>query len=332
MSQSQQERERVLSGIQPTGELQLGNYFGAVKHWVALQDRYHCFYPIVDYHAITVDYEPEQLKKNTLGMAIDLMASGIDPKRSVLFVQSQVPEHTELAWVFNSVASYGDLTRMTQFKEKSEGAAFVSAGLFIYPILQAADILIYKASKVPVGEDQVQHLELSRRIARRFNRQFGELFPEPEALLSEAPRIMSTADPSKKMSKSLGSKHYIGVMESEDVIWEKIKTAVTDVGLEAAGEQKSPGVDNLFVLLRLTADARTVEKFEQEYANGKLLYQRLKEAVYEHLMATLKPIRERHRELEADLPGVQRILQDGAQRAREIAVRTMAEVRERIGV
>jgi tryptophanyl-tRNA synthetase len=319
----------VLSGIQPTGTLHIGNYFGAVKNYVALQDQYECFYSIVDYHAITVEHDPHELAKNTLEMARDLLACGLDPKKCALFVQSQVPEHTELAWILSAVTSYGDLQRMTQFKEKGETQEFVSCGLFTYPVLQAADILIYKASKVPVGEDQIQHIELARRIARRFNSRFGEIFPEPEALLTEAPRIMSPADPTRKMSKSLGPKHYIALTEPEESIREKIKTAVTDIGPRPQGE-KSPGVANLFLLLKLTAPTEIYERFETDYATGTLKYEPLKRAVADYLVKALEPIRARRAQLKES--EVREILYEGAKRARAVAKKTLEEARERIGV
>lgn len=322
--------ERVFSGIQPTGELHIGNYFGATINYVRLQEKYECIYSIVDYHAITEDYEPRLLPQRTLSMAADLLACGLDPQRAILFVQSHVPEHTELAWIFNCFTPFGDLARMTQFKEKSERHEFVNAGLFDYPVLQAADILLYRASKVPVGEDQVQHLELARRIARRFNSRIENFFPEVEPILSEAPRLMSPADPSQKMSKSLGEKHYIGLMELEDSIYEKIKTAVTDVGPRE--EEMSPGVANLFLILKLSADSGLYEELEGEYREGTLKYVRLKEAVYESLIKKIRPIRERRRELEQDLEGVKRALQEGAAQAREIAQANIREIRRLVGV
>jgi tryptophanyl-tRNA synthetase len=320
----------VLSGFQPTGQLQIGNYYGAVKNAVRLQDQYECFYSIVDYHAITVDHDPQELKKNTLEMAMDLIACGLDPNRCVLFVQSQVPEHTELSWILNAVTSYGDLQRMTQFKEKGEVQEFVSVGLFTYPVLQAADILIYKASKVPVGEDQVQHIELTRRIARRFNARFGEMFPEPDVLLTEALRVMSPADPTRKMSKSLGPKHYIALTEPEESIRDKIKTAVTDIGPRTDTNEKSPGVANLFLLLRLTAPKEIYDQFESDYVRGVLKYEPLKRAVADYLVKALEPIRARRAQLTET--EVREILHEGARKARMVARKTLEEARERIGV
>jgi tryptophanyl-tRNA synthetase len=325
---SSRSQETVLSGFKPTGLLQLGNYLGAVKNCVALQDQYHCFYSIVDYHAMTIDHNPQELRRNTMEMAFDLLACGIDPQRSVFFVQSQVPEHTELAWILSCVTSYGDLQRMTQFKEKGEEQEFVSCGLFTYPVLQAADILIYKASKIPVGEDQVQHIELTRRIARRFNQRFGDLFPEPDPIVGEALRIKSLADPERKMSKSYGDKHTITLTEPESEILKKVKSAVTDTGPQS--QEKSPGVANLFLLLKLMGDAKLYQELESAYTAGTLQYSKLKMAVYDVMMAELKPIRERRAQL--DETGVRKILKAGAEKARDVAQKTLAEARDQIGV
>jgi len=322
---------RIFSGIQPTGDLHLGNYFGAIANWVHQQEEVACVYCIVDYHAITLEHEPAQLRANSLRMAGDLLACGIDPAKAILFIQSDVPEHTELAWILSAVTSFGDLSRMTQFKEKGERQSFISAGLFTYPVLQAADILVYKADRVPVGEDQSQHLELAREIARRFNGRFGETFPEPRTLLTEAPRLMSLADPSKKMSKSLGDDHVVGLFEDPARIAKKVKSAVTDTGPAQAPGVKSPGVANLFLLLRLAAPAAVVEGLEKDYAAGTLKYKALKDALVEHLLAFVAPIQERKRAIDADPGRVARVLAEGADRARAIAQATMREVRERIG-
>jgi len=327
-------KERVLSCIQPTGkgELHLGNYFGAIKNWVRLQNEHDCIYGVVDYHAITSEYDPNQLQENTLEMAMDLIACGIDPDKVILFVQSHVPEHTELCWILFTVTAYGDLARMTQFKQKASEREFVNAGLFNYPVLMAADILVYKATKIPVGRDQEQHIELTREIARKFNAQFGDFFPLPEAIFTRGAKIMSLADPTKKMSKSYGFKHYVGLMEPEDVIRQKIRTAVTDPGPGQDGRWMSPGIENLFTLLELTADASVYKAFEDEYRRGTLKYEKLKDAVFAHLMEELKPIRERKRELERDKEGVKEILRRGAEKARAIAQKNMAEIRKRVGV
>lgn len=320
----------VFSGIQPTGELHIGNYFGAIKNWVELQKKYDCFYCIVDYHAITSDFNPRTLKKDVIALAADLLACGLDPAKCVFFVQSQVPEHTELAWIFGCFTSYGDLTRMTQFKEKAKVAEFVNAGLFNYPILQAADILLYLAQWVPVGEDQLQHLELARRIARRFNNQLGEdFFPEVKPILSKAPRIMSPSDPTQKMSKSLGPSHYIGLLEPEEVIWKKIRTSVTDKGLEE-GMEMTPGVGNLFAILKETADPSVVETFREKHRRGKLLYAELKKVVFESLMVVLKPIRAR-REAMGEEEVILK-LREGREKAAKVAKKNMIRIRELLGV
>jgi tryptophanyl-tRNA synthetase len=325
---------RIFSGIQPTGTLHIGNYFGAIRNWATLQDDYECVYCIVDYHAITIDIDPKMLRAASRNMALDLIACGIDPERAILFVQSAVPEHTELAWIFGCVTSYGDLSRMTQFKDKSANKKFVSASLFTYPVLQAADILLYRADGVPVGEDQVQHLELSRRIARRFNARFGEFFPEPEPIVGKGARIMSLANPTIKMSKSAGDAHYIGVMEDETSIRKKVRSAVTDTGL-TAGEEMSPGVATLFEILELSSemigDTSIVSELKSEFATGKLMYSRLKDAVFESLMEVLRPIQQRRAELEA-AGKVDEILAKGAQKARVIAQENIAKVRELAGL
>ncbi len=321
---------KIFSGIQPTGELHLGNLFGAIQNWVELQEKAECIYSVVDYHALTLQLGDHELARRTLNLAGDLIACGIDPERSILFVQSHVPEHTELAWILDCVASYGDLGRMTQFKDKSDGAEFISVGLFNYPVLQAADILLYRADRVPVGEDQVQHVELSRRIARRFNNLVGEdLFPEIEPMLSPAKRIMSLADPGKKMSKSLGPAHYIGIMEGPDEVWKKVRSAVTDTGGEAS-EAMSPGVANLFAILRSTASEEAIEPLIAAHRDGTLRYKDLKEAVRDHLEATLGPIRERRQALSDD--EIRAALESGAERAGAFARATMTDVRRLIGV
>jgi len=320
---------RIFSGIQPTGTLHIGNYFGAIQRWVELQKGNDCIYCIVDYHALTnEDTVPDDLRQARWDLALDLLACGIDPERSILYVQSDVPEHTELCWILGCVASYGDLTRMTQFKQKSAEQEFINSGLFYYPVLQAADILLFRADHVPVGEDQVQHLEEARRIARRFNFRFGETFPEPEPILGEGARIMSLADPESKMSKSAGPDHYIGLMEPEGSIRKKVRSAVTDVGL-TPGQEMSPGIANLFGLLELVAPREVVEGFRRDHAAGKLLYKNLKETLFDQLMNTLRPIQARRQELAGT---GDEILAAGAERARAIARDTMREVRSRVGL
>ena len=320
---------RVFSGIQPTGALHLGNYFGAIQNWVRLQEEHECIYCVVDYHAITERVAPHELPRRSLRLAGDLVACGIDPERSILFVQSHVPEHTELAWIFSAFASYGDLARMTQFKEKTERIRSANLGLFAYPVLQAADILLYRADAVPVGEDQSQHLELTRRLARRFNQLVGvEFFPEVQTLLSSGKRIMSLADPTSKMSKSLGEKHYVGLMEPAGDIAKKVRSAVTAIGGEKAREL-SPGVENLLTLLGLCGPKALADELRAREIAGKLMYGDLKEAVQEHLLTTLAPIRERR--LELNDACIVKLLQQGAERARALASETIVEVRALIG-
>jgi tryptophanyl-tRNA synthetase len=320
---------RVFSGIQPTGAIHIGNYVGAIRNWVRLQDRHESYFCIVDYHAITIPYEPQKMPALVQDAALDILASGLDPEKCVFFAQSDVPEHTELAWIFNSLASIGALERMTQFKEKSEQYRDnINAGLFTYPVLQAADILLYKAGIVPVGEDQLQHLELTREIARRFNSRFGETFPEPEAALTPAARIMALNDPIRKMSKSIAGS-FISLSDSEAEMRKKIARAVTDVG-PVEGEM-SPGVANLFTLLKAFASADTVRYFEEQYDAGTLRYSELKPAVAEAMVAELNPVRERREELAAHPERVREALDHGAQRARKVAVQTMDEVREKMG-
>ncbi|MCI0347340.1 MAG: tryptophan--tRNA ligase, partial [Chloroflexi bacterium] len=297
----------VLSCIQPTSEMHVGNYFGAVKNWVDLQATNACAYGVVDLHAMTMPYQPERLRENTMRMMLELVACGLDPERTVLFVQSLVPEHTELAWILGCVAAFGDLTRMTQFKDKSGrveaevGAAFISAGLFTYPVLQAADILVYRAHKVPVGKDQDQHLELSRSVARRFNETFAPVFPEPKPLYTETPKIMSLASPEQKMSKSLGAKHYVGLFEDADSIRAKVRSAVTDSGPPADGAEVSPGVANLLEILKACGREAEAAAMTEEYFAGRLRYVHLKDAVAAALIDLSTTLRARRDEIASRL-------------------------------
>jgi tryptophanyl-tRNA synthetase len=330
-------KKRVLSCIQPTGEIHLGNYFGAVKNWVNIQDTYECFYGVVDLHAMTMAYDPKTLKSNSLQMLAELLACGIDPDKSVLFIQSLVPQHTELAWIFNCVASYGELSRMTQFKDKSESIEssgknqFISAGLLTYPVLQAADILIYKADFVPVGRDQVQHLELSRNIAVRFNKMFGEYFPEPLPLLTDIPKLVSLADPTKKMSKSLGEKHYVGLFEEEASIRKKVRSAVTDTG-DQQGDQMSAGVENLFNLIKACDKQEAYDALMNAYKSGSLKYKDLKEITADALVEVTAPFRQRKQELMSDKTYIEKLAVTLSEKARGVAAKTLADVRRLIGL
>jgi tryptophanyl-tRNA synthetase len=323
-------KQRVFSGIQPTGAIHIGNYLGAIRNWVRLQEQYESYFCIVDYHAITIPYEPKEMPARVMEAALDIMAAGIDPERSAFFVQSMVPEHTELCWLFNTLAPMGALERMTQFKEKSEQfRENVNVGLFDYPVLQAADILLYKAGLVPVGDDQLQHLELSREIARKFNRLYGDTFPEPQPALTQATRVMALNDPSKKMSKSLPGS-FVSLSDDDETIRRKVAKAVTDVGPDK--ETMGPGVANLFMLLEQFAPRDVAAHFHAQYEAGTLRYSELKPAVAEHMVAELAPIRERRAALAADPNRAREALYASAARARAVAQATVAEARERMGL
>ncbi len=319
----------IFSGIQPTGALHLGNYLGAIKQWVDLQNEHESIFCIVDYHAMTIEYDPGKLPERISELALDLLACGIDTDKAILFVQSQVPEHTELGWIFNTITPMAELERMTQYKDKSQqNKQNINAGLFTYPVLQAADVLLYKANLVPVGEDQVQHVELMRVIAKKFNKVFGTLFPEPKPLLTKQARVMSLSDPAKKMSKSLGDKHYIALSDSDDVIKKKVRSAVTDTH----GGSRSPGVENLFGILEALGGESLAKELKSRHKKGSLQYSDLKDVVANTIASYLAPIRERRKELEKERERVGEILIDGAARAQKIAQDTMREVREKIGV
>jgi len=327
--------KKVLSAIQPTGDLHLGNYFGAVQNWVKLQDAYDCKYGVVDYHCMTMPYKAASLRENTWKMVFQLLACGV--KVENLFIQSSVPEHVELSWVLSCVCSYGELSRMTQFKDKADQLkdkdkdAMVSAGLFLYPVLQAADILIYHADYVPVGKDQEQHLELSRNIAQRFNAQFEkEYFVHPEPLFTEIPKLLSLADPTKKMSKSLGEKHYVNLFAEEDRIRKQVKSAVTDTGEEQTG--MSPGVKNLFELLIACNERSIHDQLMLDYQNGILKYSALKESVGEALVNLIAPFREKLKSLEENKKQIKEQVKDSSAQIRKVAQQTMKEVRELTGL
>ncbi|MDZ4221850.1 MAG: tryptophan--tRNA ligase, partial [Patescibacteria group bacterium] len=306
-----------------------GNYLGAIKQWTELQDEHECLFCIVDYHALTVAYDPKKLAERIGEIALDLIACGVDPDKATLFVQSQVPEHTELGWIFNTLTPIGELERMTQYKDKSkQHKDNINAGLFTYPVLQAADVLLYKANTVPVGEDQVQHVELMRVIAKKFNKTFGTLFPEPKPLLTESKRVMSLADPTKKMSKSLGDKHYIALSDSDEVIRKKVRSAVT----ATEGGDKSPGVENLFGILEALGGNDLARELKSQRKKGSLQYSDLKDVVANTIIGNLSPIRERRAELEQERSATGEILIEGAKRAQKVARETMREVREKIGV
>jgi tryptophanyl-tRNA synthetase len=323
---------RIFSGIQPSGELHIGNYLGAVKNWVALQQRFEAFYCIVDYHAITVEYEPAALRERTRDMAISILAAGVDPEHAVLFVQSAVPEHTELAWIFNTLTPLGELERQTQFKDKSSRQESIPVGLLTYPVLQAADILLYRADMVPVGEDQLQHLELSREVARKWNARFSPdkpFFPEPKAEVTPTPRVMGL-DGTAKMSKSLGNT--VGLLEEPAAIWEKLKPAVTDPARVRRTDPGTPEVCNIYHLHKAFSPLETVQHVAVQCSTAGWGCIDCKKVLFESITTELTPIRERAAEIRANPATVQTVLRAGAEKARAVASATMREVRERMGV
>jgi tryptophanyl-tRNA synthetase len=323
--------DRIFSGIQPTGELHIGNWLGAVRNWVALQERFDCVYCIVDLHAVTLPYDVPTLAARTRDMAIGLLAAGIDPDRAILFVQSALPEHAELNWLLTTVAPLGELERMTQFKDKAEKMESVPAGFLLYPVLQAADILLYGATKVPVGEDQVQHLELAREIARRWNALFAPedpFLPEPQALLTTAKRIKGL-DGQAKMSKSLGNT--IGLLDSPEEIWQKLRPAATDPARVTRKDPGTPEICNLYALHQHFSPPETVAHVARQCRTAGWGCLDCKRVLADHMIATLAPIRTRAEELQADRAGVDAILARGAERARAIAGPTLDGVKRRMG-
>jgi tryptophanyl-tRNA synthetase len=322
--------KRVLSGIAPSGDFTLGNYLGALRHWVTFQDDNDAFYCVVDLHALTNEIDPAVLRRNSRDAAFNLLAVGLDPKRCAIFVQSQVPEHTRLTWLLECTATMGELRRMTQFKDKSQGNDSVRAGLFTYPVLMAADILLYAADAVPVGDDQRQHLELARELAVRFNHRYGETFTVPEAAIpGAAARIMDLQHPERKMSKSVESPlGTIGLLDSAEEITRKVKKAVTDTDGEVRYDRATkPGVANLLELLA-SATGRT----PQEVATGYTRYGDLKRDVAEALSELLRPVRERRAALEGDPTHVESVLAEGAATAHEVAARTYAAAADAMGL
>ena len=337
---------RVFSGIQPSGTLHIGNYLGAVKNWAGLQRSHESFFCIVDYHAITVPYEPAELRVRTREMALSVIAAGVDPSLCTLFVQSMVPEHTELAWIFNTLTPLGELERQTQFKDKASREESVPAGLLNYPVLQAADILLYRAEFVPVGEDQLQHLELSRDIARKWNSRFDTksvvatvaaalggstpgFFPEPQGLLTPSRRIMGL-DGQNKMSKSLGNT--VGLLEEPEEIWAKLRPAVTDPKRQRRTDPGTPEVCNIYALHKAFSPPATVEHVAIQCSTAGWGCIDCKKVLHESMEVELVPIRLRARELSADPTNIVDALQTGADRARVVAHETMKEVKEKMGL
>ena len=313
----------LISGIKPTGHIHLGNYLGAVKNWVDLQDKYNCSFFIADLHSLTMKINPLELKKQTFDLVVDLLALGINPKKSIFFRQSDVWGHTELGWIFNCLIPVAELERMTQFKDESaKQPDNVNAGLLTYPTLQAADILLYGAQYVPVGHDQIQHLELSRIIARKFNKRYQNFFPEVKPVLSPSPRLMSLNNPQKKMSKSLGEASYIAIRDDQEIIRTKIKKAVTD----------QQGVKNLLELYGYFGDKKLHLQMTKDFSAGQLMNVKLKEELSLAIIQFLEPIQKKIKELEKNPSRVNKILEDGAKKAQKIATKNLKEIRKIIGI
>ena len=321
---------RVLSGIQPSGDLHLGNYLGAIRNWARIQHTADAFHPVVDLHAVTVPQEPGELGRATLRMSQMLMAAGLDPEVCTIFVQSHVREHTECAWLLECTVSFGELSRMTQFKDKSHQQQFISAGLFTYPALQAADIVLYDADEVPVGDDQRQHIELTRDIAERFNSRYGETFKLPEAVIpATGARVMDLQHPTNKMSKSLDSpRGTVDLLDDPSIIARKIKAAVTDSESEVRYDiGAKPGVSNLLSILG-AATGRAPEEAAEDYS----MYGPLKADTADAVVELLRPIQTRFAELEADPAETSRLLKIGADKAQAIAAVTLQRARNNIGL
>ncbi len=321
---------RIFSGIQPSGELHIGNYLGAVRNWVEAQSQHETYICVVDYHAITQAYDPTTLAQKTREMTIGLLAAGIDPDESVLFVQSHVREHTELNWVFASVTPIGELERMTQFKDKSQKQESVLAGLLNYPVLQAADVLLYKADLVPVGEDQVQHVELMREIARKWNARFTSgFFPEPDAQIGAARRIIGL-DGQSKMSKSLGNT--VGILDEPEAIWDRIRPAVTDPARVTRRDPGTPERCNIYSLHKYFSSSETVDDVATKCRTAGWGCVDCKRVLADNIGETFAPLRERAREFTEDPDRVDTVLAQGADKAREVARETMRGVRGAMGL
>ena len=324
-------RQALLSGIQPSGKLHIGNYLGAIKQFVMLQNKYDAYYCVVDEHAITIPQNPKELCRNTLIIAMSYLAAGIDPKKSIIFVQSHVPAHTELGWILNTMTPLGELERMTQFKDKTTKNKEIYAGLFNYPTLMAADILLYQAAAVPVGEDQVQHIELTRALAKRFNNRFGNTFIIPKPLLQKtSARVMALDNPAKKMSKSASSEaSYIALSDTPDQIRRKIKSATTDSEKEIYyNPEKKPGVSNLLAIAT-EFSGKTIKQLEKELSTAS--YATLKEVVAEYIIKDVAPFQKRYAELEKNHDEVIKILREGKENAETVANHTLRDVKEKMG-
>jgi tryptophanyl-tRNA synthetase len=356
-------KQRILSGIQPSGKLHVGNYLGMLQNAVALQEEYETYYMIADLHSLSEDFEPQEKRRQIRELILDMLAAGIDPKQSVVFQQSAVLEHANLAVILNNFTYMGELERMTQFKDKAlkdkiigrqmilkkkqEGTEIsrekitdkeyneilskrANIGLFDYPVLQAADILLYKPDAVPVGEDQRQHIELTRDLAKRFNNRFGETFPVPKGLYTKTPRVMSILDPEKKMSKSLGDSHCVYLSDEPEIIRKKLAKALT--ATDSKSKDMPAGVKNLFLLLKNFGSENEYKKFETKYQSGSIKYQELKEVLAKSVAKFFAPFREKRKQLAENLPAVEKILAQGAEKASAKASITLDEVRAKLGL
>jgi len=327
-----QEKKIILSGIQPSGKLTIGHLTGAISQWIKLQDDYECFYMIADLHSITVPQKPEELRARTLDTVAVYLACGITPEKSTLFVQSHVPAHSQLQWVLNCFTGMGECSRMTQFKEKSQShKENINVGLFAYPILQAADILLYQAEFVPVGEDQKQHLELSRNLAQRFNHHYSETFKIPEPLIPTiGAKLMSLQDPSKKMSKSdENEKNIIFISDTDEQIKDKIKRSVTDSDTVIRAGTDKPGITNLMTLYSIST-GKKFDEIEAEFANSN--YGEFKQVVGIAIADYIRPVREKYLEIRSNKKFLQEVLAEGANKANKVAFKTVRKVYKKIGL
>ena len=320
----------LFTGIQPTGELHIGNYFGAIQNWIKMQYEYITFISIVDLHALTIDYDTAEMGERIFDLAKTLFACGIDLKKTNLFVQSEVPGHADLTWIFNTLTPMGELERMTQFKDKARhNRKNINLGLLSYPVLQAADILLYKGEVVPVGEDQVQHIEFTREVARRFNQRYGKLFPECQAYLTQTPRILGL-DGGNKMSKSLGN--YIGLLENGEDVWKKLAPAKTDPARVRRNDPGNPDICNVFAYHMLTTSFQEREEVAEGCRSAGIGCLDCKKKLHGHLMAVLDPIRVKYEELSSREKEIEEILDYNADKCRRIASNTMLETKEAMGL
>ena len=320
----------ILSGIQPSGQLCIANYLGAIKNWVELQDQYECIFLVVDMHALTVQQVPSELRKRCLSFVAQYLACGLDPDKAIIAIQSHVPQHAELAWVLNTLTYIGELNRMTQFKEKSRNSENINIGLFDYPVLMAADILLYQSHSVPVGADQKQHLELTRDLAQRFNQRYSETFAIPEPYIPKiGARVMSLQDPTKKMSKSdENADNYVALLDPADVIRKKIKRAVTDSGREIRYDELRPGLANLMSMYSALS-GQTIKDVEVAF-EGKL-YGQLKSELADLMVAALEPVRAKYEDIMSDKNYLGDLLARGAEQCRRKAQKTLAKVYRKVG-